>query len=61
VAGRGGRGPDPTLDVEALRAAVAASARRLGPIPAGAPVVAAYAIGTVAAFWSFARVDAMFF
>jgi hypothetical protein len=41
--------------------AVAASARRLVAIPAGAPVVAAYAIGIVAAFWGFERLEAIFF
>lgn len=41
--------------------AIAASARRIFAIPARAPVAAAYAIGTLAAFWGFERLDTMFF
>lgn len=41
--------------------AVAAALRRLVPIPRRAPVAAAYAIGMVAAFWGFERLDQMFF
>ncbi len=41
--------------------AVAASLRRIFPLPRGAPVAAAYAIGIVAAFWGAERLDAMFF
>ncbi len=40
--------------------AVAASLRRIFPIPRQAPVAAAYAIGSTAAFWGFERLDAMF-
>ena len=40
---------------------VVAAARRLVAIPFQAPVAAAYAIGIVAAFWCFERLDAMFF
>jgi hypothetical protein len=40
--------------------AVAASLRRIFPIPRRAPVAAAYAIGITAAFWGFERLDAMF-
>ena len=40
--------------------AVAASLRRIFPIPRQAPVAAAYAIGITAAFWGFERLDAMF-
>ena len=40
--------------------AVAAALRRIFPVPRHAPVAAAYAIGTIAAFWGFERLDAMF-
>jgi hypothetical protein len=40
--------------------AVAASLRRIFPIPRQAQVAAAYAIGITAAFWGFERLDAMF-
>ena len=41
--------------------AAAASARRIFAIPRRAPLAAAYGIGTLAAFWGFERLDAMFF
>lgn len=41
--------------------AVAASLRRIATVPRQAPVAAAYAIGIVASFWCFERLDAMFF
>jgi hypothetical protein len=41
--------------------AVAAAARRIFAFPRQAPIAAAYAIGTVASFWGFERLDAMFF
>jgi len=41
--------------------ASAAGLRRLKAMPRHAPVVATYAIGTIAAFWVFERMDAMFF
>ncbi|HET9068332.1 MAG TPA: HupE/UreJ family protein [Amaricoccus sp.] len=40
--------------------AVVAALRRIFAVPQQAPVAAAYAIGTVAAFWCFGRLDAMF-
>jgi hypothetical protein len=40
--------------------AVAASLRRIFPMPRQAPVAAAYLIGITAAFWGFERLDAMF-
>lgn len=45
----------------AVLVAVAAALRRIFAVPRRAPVVAAYAIGIVAAFWCFDRLDAMFF
>jgi hypothetical protein len=41
--------------------AAAASTRRIFAVPRQAPLVAAYAVGTLAAFWGFERLDAMFF
>ncbi|HRO10261.1 HupE/UreJ family protein [Amaricoccus sp.] len=41
--------------------AVATSIRRIFAVPRHAPVAAAYAIGIVASFWCFGRLDAMFF
>jgi len=41
--------------------ALAAALRRIFTVPRAAPIAAAYAIGTVAAFWGFGRLDAMFF
>lgn len=41
--------------------AVMALVRRLVTVPKQAPVTAAYAIGIVASFWCFERLDAMFF
>lgn len=39
---------------------IAHAASRIVPIPRRAPLAAAYAIGTVAAFWSIERLDAIF-
>jgi hypothetical protein len=41
--------------------AVVMSLRRIFAVPRQAPVVAAYAIGIVASFWCFGRLDALFF
>jgi hypothetical protein len=40
--------------------AVTASIRRIFAIPRQAPIAAAYAIGIIAAFWGFERLDAIF-
>jgi len=40
--------------------AVVAASRRIFALPRQAPVAAAYAIGTVASFWCFGRLEAMF-
>ncbi|GAB2187289.1 HupE/UreJ family protein [Roseibium sp. LAB1] len=35
--------------------------RRLAPLPHSAPIIASYAIGALATFWVFERLDALFF
>jgi hypothetical protein len=45
----------------ALLFAIAAALRRVYSMPRRAPVAATYAIGTIAAFWVFGRLDTMFF
>ncbi len=45
----------------AVLLAVTVSLRRIFALPRQAPVAAAYAIGIVASFWCFGRLDAMFF